>query len=76
MKTEDLVTLEILPSKKVQVLITTVYYLDGEELTRKNFRIVLNVGDYDKAREYLDEYWIGILESTWTETVINSINNE
>jgi hypothetical protein len=65
MKTEDLVTLEILPNKKVQVLITTVYYVEDEELTRKNFRIALEVGDYDKAREYLDEAHMRILELVW-----------
>lgn len=65
MKTEDLVTLEILPNKKVQVLITTVYYVGDEELTRKNFRIALEVGDYDKAREYLDLAHMKILESVW-----------
>ena len=65
MRTEDLVTLEILPSKQVHVLITTVYYVDAEELTRKNFRIALNVGDYTTAREYLKEEHIKILESVW-----------
>ena len=65
MRTEDLVTLEILPSKQVHVLITTVYYVDDEELTRKNFRIALQVGDYEKAREYLDEKHMKILESVW-----------
>ena len=65
MRTEDLVTLEILPSKQVHVLITTVYYVDDEELTRKNFRIALQVGDYEKAREYLDEKHMRILESVW-----------
>ena len=67
MRTEDLVTLEILPSKQVHVLITTVYYVDDEELTRKNFRIALQVGDYEKAREYLDEKHMRILESVWND---------
>ena len=65
MKTEDLVTLEILPNKKVQVLITTVYYIGDEILAKKNFRIALEVADYDKAREYLDEKHMKILESVW-----------
>ena len=65
MRLEDLTTLEILPNKQVNVLITTVYYIGDEELTRKNFRIVLNVGDYETAREYLDEKHIKILESVW-----------
>jgi hypothetical protein len=66
MRTEDLVTLEILPSKQVHVLITTVYYLeDNKELTRKNFRIALNVGDYTTAREYLDEQHMRVLEALW-----------
>lgn len=65
MRTEELITMEILPSNQVHVLITTIYILDNEELTRKNFRIALQVGDYDKAREYLDEKHMRILESVW-----------
>ena len=65
MRTEELITMEILPSKQVHVLITTVYYVNDEELARKNFRIALNVGEYDKAREYLDEKHMKILESVW-----------
>ena len=65
MRTEDLVTLEILPTGQVHVLITTIYYLEDEELTRKNFRVTLDVGEYDKAREYLDAAHMKILESVW-----------
>ena len=65
MRTEELITMEILPSNQVHVLITTVYYVENEELTRKNFRIALQVGDYEKAREYLDEKHMKILESVW-----------
>jgi hypothetical protein len=65
MRTEELVTMEILPTGQVHVLITTIYYLEDEELTRKNFRVTLDVGEYDKAREYLDDYYISILESVW-----------
>lgn len=65
MRTEELITMEILPSNQVHVLITTVYYVENEELTRKNFRIALQVGDYETAREYLDEKHMKILESVW-----------
>ena len=65
METKEEVTLTILPDKRIEALITTIYVLDGEELTRKNFRFVLNVGEYDKAREYLDDYYISILEAVW-----------
>ena len=65
MRTEELITMEILPSNQVHVLITTVYYVENEELTRKNFRVALQVGDYETAREYLDEKHMKILESVW-----------
>lgn len=65
MRTDELVTLEILPSNKINVLITTVYYIEDEELTRKNFRFTLDVGDYEKAREHLNETYIEILETVW-----------
>ena len=65
METKEEVSLEILPDKKVQVLITTVYLLDGEILTKKNFRFCLNVGELDKAREHLDESYIAVLEALW-----------
>lgn len=65
MRTEELITMEILPSNQVHVLITTVYYVGDEELTKKNFRIALEVGDYETAREYLDEKHMRILESVW-----------
>lgn len=65
MRTEELITMEILPTNQVHVLITTVYYVENEELTRKNFRVALQVGDYEKAREYLDEKHMKILESVW-----------
>lgn len=65
METKEEVTLTILPDKRVEALVTTIYMLDNEELTRKNFRFVLNVGEIDKAREYLDDYYISILEAVW-----------
>ncbi len=65
METKEEVTLTILHDKRVEALVTTIYMLDNEELTRKNFRFVLNVGEYDKAREYLDDYYISILEAVW-----------
>lgn len=65
MRTEELITMEILPTNQVHVLITTVYYVENEELTRKNFRVALQVGDYETAREYLDEKHMKILESVW-----------
>lgn len=72
METKEEVTLTILPDKRIEALITTIYVLDGEELTRKNFRFVLNVGEYDKAREHLNDYWINVLESVWTDEVIQA----
>lgn len=65
MRTEELITMEILPTNQVHVLITTVYYVENEELTRKNFRIALQVGDYETAREYLDKKHMEILKSVW-----------
>ena len=65
METKEEVTLTILHDKRVEALVTTIYMLDNEELTRKNFRFVLNVGEIDKAREYLDDYYISILEAVW-----------
>jgi hypothetical protein len=65
METKEEVTLTILHDKRVEALVTTIYMLDNEELTRKNFRFVLNVGEYDKAKEYLNDYYISILEAVW-----------
>ena len=50
METKQEVSLEILKDKKVQVLITTVYLLDGEEIASKNFRVCLDVGEIDNHR--------------------------
>lgn len=72
METKEEVTLTILPDKRIEALITTIYVLDGEELTRKNFRFVLNVEEYDKAREHLNDYWINVLESVWTDEAIQA----
>jgi hypothetical protein len=65
METKEEVTLTILHDKRVEALITTIYMLDNEELTRKHFRFILNVGEYAKAREHLDESWIEVLEVLW-----------
>ena len=65
MTQEQEVFLEILPTKQVQVLIVNIYKLGDEELTRKNFRFCLNVGELDKAREHLDESYIAVLEALW-----------
>ena len=67
MDTKKEVYLEILPDKRVQVKIETVYLLDNEVLTKKNFRFCLNVGDYDTARKYLNDEWIKVLETLWQE---------
>jgi hypothetical protein len=58
-------TLTILPDKRVEVLVTTIYMVEEEEITRKHFRFILDVGEYDKAREHLDESWIEVLEVLW-----------
>ena len=65
MRVKEQFTLTILPDKRVEVLVTSIYMLEEEELTRKHFRFILNVGEYDKAREYLDESWIEVLEVLW-----------
>lgn len=67
METKQEVSLEILKDKKVQVLITTVYLLDGEEIASKNFRVCLDVGELDKAKQYLDDSWIDVLSALWKE---------
>lgn len=67
METKQEVSLEILKDKKVQVLITTVYLLDGEEIGSKNFRVCLDVGELDKAKQYLDDSWIEVLSALWKE---------
>lgn len=65
MRVKEQFTLTILPDKRVEVLVTTIYMVEEEELTRKNFRFILDVGEYDKAREHLDESWIEVLEVLW-----------
>ena len=65
MTQEQEIFLEIMPDKKVQVLIVSIYKLGEEELTRKNFRFCLNVGELDKAREYLDDSYLAVLEALW-----------
>jgi hypothetical protein len=65
MRVEEQFTLTILPDKRVEVLVTTIYMVEEEEITRKHFRFILDVGEYDKAREHLDESWIEVLEVLW-----------
>ena len=65
MRVKEQFTLTILPDKRVEVLVTAIYMVEEEELTRKNFRFILDVGEYDKAREHLDESWIQVLEVLW-----------
>jgi hypothetical protein len=65
MRIEEQITLTILPDKRVEVLVTTIYMVEEEEITRKHFRFILDVGEYDKAREHLDESWIEVLEVLW-----------
>jgi hypothetical protein len=65
MRVKEQFTLTILPDKRVEVLVTTIYMVEEEEITRKHFRFILDVGEYDKAREHLDESWIEVLEVLW-----------
>jgi hypothetical protein len=67
MRIEKQVTLTILPDKRVEVLVTTIYMVEEEELTRKHFRFILDIGEYGKAREHLDESYIKVLEALWEE---------
>ena len=66
LKTDKKVNLGILPDKRVEVLITTIYYLGDKELTRENFRFCLNVGDIETASLYLDEEYINLLNVLWS----------
>lgn len=75
METKQDVELEILKDKRVQVKIITSFVLDGEVVGSKNFRFCLDIGDYEKAREYLDEYWINVLQSIWTTEVVSTYSN-
>lgn len=72
METKQDVELEVLKDKKIQVKIITSYVLDGKVVGSQNFRFCLSVGEYDKARKYLDEYWLNILSSIWTTEVVNT----
>lgn len=65
METKEEISLHVLPDKKIQVLITTVYLSNGLELTRKNFRFCLDVEDYATARLYLNDHWVNVLTSIW-----------
>ena len=67
MRVKEQFTLTILPDKRVEVLVTSVYMLEVEELTRKNFRFILDIGEYGKAREHLDESYIRVLEALWEQ---------
>ena len=66
LKTDKKVNLGILPDKRVEVLITTIYYLGNKELTRENFRFCLEVGDLETANLHLDEEYINLLNVLWS----------
>lgn len=66
LKTDKKVNLGILPDKRVEVLITTIYYLGNKELTRENFRFCLNVGDLETASLHLDEEYMNLLNVLWS----------
>lgn len=67
MRVKEQFTLTILPDKRVEVLVTTIYMVEEEEITRKHFRFVLDIGEYAKAREHLDESYIKVLEALWEQ---------
>lgn len=76
MEAKQDVELEVLKDKKVQVKIITSYIVDGEVIGSKNFRFCLDVGDYIKAQEYLDGYWINVLQSIWTSEIVSAYSND
>ena len=71
MNTKKVYRLEILENGSIQLLIQTVYYKDnGVELTRENWRTVLNPGDYERVDELLDDYHANIVRAAWTDEVV------
>ena len=66
METKKEYFLEILPNNHIQVLIQTIYYRpDGSELTRDNWRTILEYLDNKSANEILDERSLAIVNAVW-----------
>lgn len=73
MNTKKVYQLEILEGGIIQLLIQTVYFKEnGVELTRENWRTTLMPGDFDRAKELLDDYHLNIVRSVWTNEVVNT----
>lgn len=73
MNTKKVYKLEILENGIIQLLVQTVYFkANGEELTRENWRTTLLPGDFDRAKELLDDYHYNIINSVWTSEVVTA----
>lgn len=72
MKIETTFHLDISEEGYVGVDRITIYLDENnEEITRKTERILLNIGDWETAKDILDEQRMAIVKATWTEEVIN-----
>lgn len=73
MNTKKVYKLEILENGIIQLLVQTVYFKSsGEELTRENWRTTLLPGDFERAKELLDDYHYNIINSVWTSEVVTA----
>lgn len=73
MNTKKVYQLEILENGIIQLLIQMVYFEDDRtELSRKNWRTVLLPGDFERAEELLDEYHMNIVQSVWTNEIVEA----
>lgn len=73
MNTKKVYKIEILENGIIQLLVQTVYFkTNGEELTRENWRTTLLPGDFDRAKELLDDYHYNIINSVWTSEVVTA----
>lgn len=75
MRQENNTVLKILPNGIIDIEITTIYFDElGNELARRSWKRCVEPARYDDAREVLDEYHMGIVNSVWTQEVIEEFN--
>lgn len=73
MNTKKAYQLEILEDGAIQLLIQTIYFKeDGAELTRENWRTVLIPGNFERAEELLDDYYMNIVRAVWTNDIVEN----
>lgn len=69
---EKQTTLEVMPNKFIKVRITTFYLKDGNKIGQDIWQRIIEPTpiSIEKAAEFLDDYYMGIVRSVLTDEVV------